>query len=243
MDLDRSETGAGLHVTVLRFADFQCLNRDIFVDKAGARINLGSISPQLKKDANCLACAPDMDGLLKGAPALAPLWNSLPRKALRKGQVLVQIGQNVKQVWRVESGLLRMVFLSPQGVERNRSFHAEGHWLGAGSPPIEANSPYVIEALENSTLVEIPYALLQQVTASHPQALAVLQDALTATFAQQNQRLADLLMLNATERYCAFLEFYGALAERLPLHHVASYLGITNVALSRIRRRGKAVRE
>jgi CRP-like cAMP-binding protein len=48
------------------------------------------------------------------------------------------------------------------------------------------------------------------------------------------------LLLNATQRYQLFLRDHGPLAERLPLHHVASYLGVTNVALSRIRGRLRA---
>ena len=189
--------------------------------------------------ANCLACMPDLDLLLGRTPELAAAWSHLPRRALRKRQQLVRIGQSVSQVWRVERGLLRMYYLSPQGVERNRSFHAERHWVGAGAPPLAADSPYVIEALENSTVVELRYGLLQAFTAQHPELLATLQNALGAIFEHQNQRVSELLTLDAAGRYQAFLEFYGAMAQRLPLHHVASYLGITNVALSRIRRRGK----
>src|SRR5450759_4903790 len=78
----------------------------IFVDKTSARINPGSIRPEIKSGANCLACMPEMDSLLASTPALAAAWNSLPRRTLRKGQQLVQIAQTVNQVWRVESGLL-----------------------------------------------------------------------------------------------------------------------------------------
>lgn len=203
------------------------------------RINPGSNREQIPAGANCSVCTPDLDGLLAGAPGLAAAWNSLARRPLRKGQHLVRMGETVASIWRVESGLLRMYYQGAQGDERNRSFHAEGHWLGAGAPPVATESPYAIEALEDSALVEVPYALLQDLMAQHPAVRGALQGALDGIFSRQNQRVSELLMLDAAERYQAFLALYGDMAPRLRLHHVASYLGITNVALSRIRRRGK----
>jgi len=211
----------------------------IFVNMSKARINPGSSGVEIAGGAGCSVCTPDLDGLLAGTPGLAAAWNKLPRRALRKGQHLVQMGEWVASIWRVEHGLLRMVYQDTQGNERNRSFHAEGHWLGAGAPPVATESPYAIEALEASAVVEVPYALLQDLMAQHPAVRGALQGALDGIFSRQNQRLSELLMLDAAERYQAFLDLYGDMVPRLRLHHVASYLGITNVALSRIRRRGK----
>ena len=50
------------------------------------------------------------------------------------------------------------------------------------------------------------------------------------------QREHDLLTLDARRRYAAFVAREPQLAERVPLLHLASYLGITDVSLSRIRR-------
>jgi CRP-like cAMP-binding protein len=204
-----------------------------------ARINPGSNRAESPALASCSACTPDLDSLFAHTSGLAAAWNRLPRRPLRKGAHLLQLGQLVSSIWRVEHGLLRMYYQSAQGAERNRSFHAEGHWLGAGAPPVATESPYAIEALEDSLLVEVPYALLQDLMAQHPTVRGTLQDTLDSIFARQNQRLSELLLLDAAERYQAFLDLYGDMAPRLRLHHVASYLGITNVALSRIRRRGK----
>ncbi len=204
-----------------------------------ARINPGSNASPLQLGASCDVCAPDLDALLGRIPALAVAWRSLPRRSLRKGQTLVQMGATVASMWRVERGLLRMYYRSEQGVERNRSFHAQGHWLGAGAPPVETASPYAIEALEDSTLIEVSYALLMGWMAQYPEVQSSLLGSLDGIFARQDQRVSELLMLDAALRYQAFLNLYGHIADRLRLHHVASYLGITNVALSRIRRRRK----
>jgi CRP-like cAMP-binding protein len=54
---------------------------------------------------------------------------------------------------------------------------------------------------------------------------------------KKERREASFLLLDAGERYEAFLEDFADLVPRLPQYHIASYLGITPVALSRIRSR------
>ncbi|MEZ5535579.1 MAG: hypothetical protein R3F02_08130 [Thiolinea sp.] len=50
------------------------------------------------------------------------------------------------------------------------------------------------------------------------------------------QREHDLLALNSSQRYQKFCENSPGLAQRIPLTHLATYLGITDVSLSRLRR-------
>jgi hypothetical protein len=48
-------------------------------------------------------------------------------------------------------------------------------------------------------------------------------------------RTRSLLQQNAKERYLSFLETYPNLADRIPQYQLASYLGITEVSISRIK--------
>ena len=50
----------------------------------------------------------------------------------------------------------------------------------------------------------------------------------------------EFLIHSPADRYLAFCKDHPALAERLPDYHLASYLGITNVSLSRIKSRIKS---
>ena len=54
-------------------------------------------------------------------------------------------------------------------------------------------------------------------------------------FLQTEEKLISLLFTNASERYTSLLENNPDLLQRIPLEHLASYLGITPVSLSRIR--------
>ena len=191
---------------------------------------------------DCLACAPHLLGQLDRHPQLAARWQTLPRREYAAGQPLLMAGQAVERVWFIARGLVRVAHLSAQGVERNAAFHAEGSWVGWGTPPFATTSPVDIFALEPTQVLELSYAELRLWQAELPLVQELLSDAIRAVLARSAQREAELLLLDAEARYRAFLEQRGELVERIPLHHVASYLGITNVALSRIRARMGLVR-
>ena len=189
---------------------------------------------------DAMACSPCGGGLaaaLAADPVLRQAWLQLPRRDLRAGTVLLAAGQALGHVWYLEQGLVRLYCLSADGRERNKSFHAEGAWVGAGVPPLRGHSPYSIEALEPLRVVQLSYAELACWSEQLPLVRQLLAEALQRVFARLAGREAELLLLDATARYHAYLQEYAAIAPRVPLRHVADYLGITNVALSRIRAR------
>ena len=187
---------------------------------------------------DCVACLPEALGRVVAQDvALAARWSALPRRQLAAGATLLRLGETPRHVWWIERGLVRFYFLSAEGAERNKSFHAEGAWIGSGMPPRGTPSPYAIEALEDCELIEVSYSELSDCARSFPAVEAVLEEALAWTFTQQAVRESELLSDTAATRYARFLRERPDLAARVPLHHVASHLGITNVALSRIRGR------
>jgi CRP-like cAMP-binding protein len=188
--------------------------------------------------ADCVACLPEaLARVIEADPVLAARWRSLPQRRLKAGETLLRIGEPPQHVWWIRQGLLRCYFLSPDGLERNKSFRSEGAWVGSGMPPRSTPSPYAIEALEATELLELSYTSLADVIGRFPMVETVHADALGWVFSEQVAREAELLSEDAASRYARFLRERPALAARLPLHHLASHLGITNVALSRIRRR------
>jgi len=178
----------------------------------------------------CPVCGPAfLDWLQQDAARLAQ-WQALPRRRLARGQRWPGEGL----AW-VERGLLRSVFLDAQGRERNHAFYPELQWLGL--PGAAAPAAGMVEALEPSELVELSGPALQALQRAWPQALELILQGLAAGLARQTLREQQLLMLDATARYQRFLADEPALAQRLAQKQVASYLGITEVALSRLRRR------
>lgn len=189
-------------------------------------------------EANCNVCDPQaLAALLRSDPALAARWQTLPRRTFKAGALLQRAGDNATTCWLIEHGHVRLFYLNDEGTERNRSFHGPGSWVAGSLPVTVLPSPYAIEALVHVEVVELDYSTLQQWQEAHPTLGAVLAQALNHVFVQQAQREAELLSLPAQARYQSFLATHGPLVQRIAQHHIASYLGISPVSLSRIRAR------
>lgn len=187
---------------------------------------------------DCLVCRPhDLDRLGMSEPALAAQWLALPRRQLAAKECLHHAGATMHHTWWVEHGLVRSYYLSEDGTERNRAFHAEGSWLGSGVPPVASVCPFTIEAMEPTQVVELAYTTLQAWSTQFSAIRPALDEAMASMFTGQAQREAALLTLSPEALYQAFLADQSALVPRIPIHHVASYLGISHVSLSRIRAR------
>ncbi|MFN7154369.1 MAG: Crp/Fnr family transcriptional regulator [Acidovorax sp.] len=186
----------------------------------------------------CTVCQPPaLEALVQSEPALAALWQALPRRQFSAGTLLQQAGETSTRCWQVRSGVVRLFYLNAEGTERNRSFHGTGHWVAGNLPPLALPSPYAIEALSPVEAVDLAYATLQQWQRSFPHIAALLGEALGYVFEQHAHREAELLSHPPEVRYQSFLATHADLAPHLPQHHVASYLGISPVSLSRIRAR------
>lgn len=186
----------------------------------------------------CTICQPtELERLIRSDPVTLSQWMALPRRHFPAKAVLQGAGETSSRSWWIESGLVRCYYLGEQGAERNRSFHWQGSWVGGSLPPLTNPSPYTIEALEPTQAVELSYATLLNWHRQFPGIQALLDEAMAHLFTIQSQREAELLILSPQDRYRAFLSDHSDIVERIPIHHAASYLGISHVSLSRIRAR------
>ncbi|MDC8772503.1 Crp/Fnr family transcriptional regulator [Roseateles albus] len=183
----------------------------------------------------CPACGPELLSFLHQSPERLQRWQALPRRQLKRGECLLRAGEVAPALWLVESGLLRGHFLDADGRERIHALYPELQWLGL--PGAAQPSPYTLEALERSQLVVLTPAELRDWQLLWPGIGELLWQALAVQVRRLTERQQQWLMLDASARYLGFLRDEPSLARRLKLKDVASYLGLTNVALSRIRRR------
>lgn len=146
---------------------------------------------------------------------------------VKKGTILQRTGDLTSMVYSVESGLIRSYTIDQKGKEHIYMFGPE-NWIVADN--CEPNSPcqLFIDVIEDSVLtVDVKNEFLNEATD--------LKSLLRRLFAMQN-RIIMLMSSNATDRYEHFLKTYPDIIQRVPQKMVASYLGITPEALSRVRR-------
>ncbi len=138
----------------------------------------------------------------------------------------------------VKRGLLRYYYLDESGNEFTKNFFQEGFFLTSYSAMIQNRpSHFTIEALEESSIVVIYYKDWIRLYHGHACWAYFLVAMLERAFSIKETREREFLLLDAEARYRSFLESYPGLESRIKQHMIASYLGITPVALSRIRKK------
>ena len=160
----------------------------------------------------------------------------IPKK-LRKKQYLLQEGDVCKYVAFVEKGILRQYKVDDKGNEHILQFAFEGWWIAdhysflTGEPSL-----YNIDALEDCELLLLTKQAEEQLLEKLPKFerffRLLLQNNLIATL----QRLESSLSGTAEEKYNQLIQSCPTLAERIPQHMIASFLGITPETVSRIRK-------
>lgn len=134
-------------------------------------------------------------------------------------------------------GLFRYVYISQEGKEFTKVFMPEGSFISSYSAMISKTTSYFfIEALEESGVLVISYNNWQKLKAQNPRWNLLLVKLLEKGYSVKEKREREFLLLDAESRYRIFLEEYPDLEKRVKQHMIASYLGITPIALSRIRK-------
>jgi len=147
-----------------------------------------------------------------------------------KGDVLQDSGQKRLCVYRVHKGLLRLYFSDTNGKNHNFMFASEG-WICGDLEAIglDIECTLTIEAIEDCEVEVLPPMFPSQ---NNPQEEFEKMFRRAGTL---QRRVLMMMSTSALERYEHFLELYPDLSSRLSQRHIASYLGITPQALSKLR--------
>ncbi|BDD05319.1 Crp/Fnr family transcriptional regulator [Aureibacter tunicatorum] len=153
-------------------------------------------------------------------------------KKVSKGDILQREGDETLRSYFVKKGLLRSYVIDAKGKEHIFLLAPEGWIIGdvyAINHSKETN--LFIDALEASEVLVID----ETIDAFSNQEIKAGVEKLLKRIGVLQNRILMQMSSSALERYEHFLEMYPGLTQRVPQRMIASYLGITPQALSRIR--------
>ncbi|WP_256525657.1 Crp/Fnr family transcriptional regulator [Aquimarina sp. EL_43] len=147
---------------------------------------------------------------------------------MKKGQILQRAGENNTKIYIVKSGLLRSYVIDEKGKEHIFLFAPE-NWVMTDSTARNTPCKLFIDAIENSEVYILEKGKEDKIE---------LQKILNRLEALQN-RVLMMMCSTALERYEHFIKTYPKIIQRVPQRMIASYLGITPEALSKVKGKPK----
>ncbi len=159
------------------------------------------------------------------------------KKEYSRRQTLVGAGERWEKVFFIHRGIIRLFYTTEKGKDFNKGFFCEGEFVWPIAPSARKNnSLFNIAALENITLSICSFTSFHSWLIDHGYwknfALPYAE-----SFAEEKiQREYEFLTKSAAERFRSFCTENPMLSKRIPDYHLATYLGITNVSLSRIKK-------
>ncbi len=160
-----------------------------------------------------------------------------PRR-LKKGELFIEAGADARGFGIILSGLMRVYYTDRKGAEATRSFRGAFDIVGAFSELLLGGPSRVsVSALEDTELLTGNYDAFARLYPRHASWQELGRKLAERLYITKEKREFEFLRLSAAERYAAFRRENPGLVERVPQYHIASYLGITPVALSRIKKK------
>jgi len=164
-------------------------------------------------------------------------YTSLLRvKKVKKKQYIVQPDFVCNHRTYIAKGAMRSYFIDESGQEHTVAIAIDDWWIADFASYIYREpATLFLEALEDTTLIQISYDDEQKLLDNVPSFARFYLNLIQFGFANLQRRILSDISLNAAERYENFLLKYPVMAARIPQYALASYLGISHELLSKIR--------
>ncbi len=174
---------------------------------------------------------------------VSPAIGSISKRSLDRGAYLFRQGEVNRNLFQISDGLIKLAYLKLDGTYYTKSFIGEGEVFASLTCTLTGMpSRFAAICLTSVEIEQIPSRTIGELSTRDPAMVNFTKSIFQKLALRNEEREYDFLCLTAAERYEKFLRSAPDIARRLTQTEIAAYLGITPVALSRIRARRASMR-
>ena len=164
------------------------------------------------------------------------------RSKFKKGEKIIDFGEKKKKIVILLKGIVRGFIINYQGRELTTFLFQENMAFAAYEPLILNNpSNHAFECLEHSEALSLEHRDLELLTQSNSRIKKVMDSIIMDSLSTALQRNESFIKESPEQRFLSFMEKQPDLLKRVYQKHIASYLGITAVSFSRLKKRVETV--
>ena len=169
------------------------------------------------------------------AEAYEAIVNISSLLSIKKNNDLQPIGHTCRTIYFISEGAARIYYYK-DGTDITEHFAFENS-ISVRVESLFTNKPSrkAIEIIEDAEIVAIDAVRLFKLYDFFPEIERLFRKIFEAGYVETVNRLESIQFHTAKDRYNALLAEHPNILQRVPLKHIASYLGVTQVTLSRIR--------
>jgi CRP/FNR family transcriptional regulator, anaerobic regulatory protein len=162
-------------------------------------------------------------------------------KTFMKGDLLLRQDEVCKCIYFIISGTVIYYQITNNGEETTTDFAFDGEWVTDNRSRITQTPSHLnIKAWDTTQVAIIQQCDLDILFTNIPSLERVVRLSIEQAYVKLAQWSIDLQTLSAEERYQKLVEKSPQVFQRLPLYHIANYLGIAPKSLSRIRNKKRS---
>lgn len=161
----------------------------------------------------------------------------LKTKHFKRKDLFLTPGQTCSEIGFINKGCFRTYYLS-DGKEINTQFVFENEFVTDYDSFLQGKpSKYFIQVLEDAEIVTFNLSALENAYNQSQNWERFGRMMAEQSYKLTTQRVESFLFLDGEQRYLDLLENQPRLLARIPLYHIASYLGLERESLSRLRKK------
>lgn len=158
-------------------------------------------------------------------------------KTFKRQEIVSRPNAVPNEIFFIDKGLIRVLITDPEGTEHTIHFALENQFIADYSNFIQKQpSIYSLQALEETQVVVLPRSAIDWGDKYLTEGQKMGRQIAESYFIYHDNRIKNMYARTPKQRYDIITDVFPNIHNRVPQHMIASYLGITPVHLSRLKK-------